>query len=605
MIKRRSLRYEIEAETVQLTKDGGVEIMCKEEFGRRQTESEIMQRIGVLLQQCLSKNKQEISQLCRRNNDDDLIELVSGLANRKFDEQDEGYEGDFTCDISHQSASNGMRQFRYLEDICVFCNERLHRKNIASGSRHYQNVIRALYYESYELKLFLDHVTSSLSLASEKGAYTRLQPSVATTATECVHEWARFWLQVMHELRRGVHLRKVSQTIISPEEYELLPQELAQSGELPIPVASLQDGCSGLPDNAREIILDFITSKQEGTHTLKLLPYMGDVENANTEETDIYEDDIVVAEEEITDSGESGIRHRKSLKVESPLWDKIRNWDASVESLLSDDKISRGNDDATPVYVLDEADNLGSRRHSYDLGDISPRRTPETVERRCYSDVLCKAKSLSNLLDKTAEDPNDANANTEHVPKKRLALTAQCFTEVSLDEDHRAVGTSLFEISKTRQAIATAEAEMLPRNEPKATGIKSGIICFGCRKSKFSLFTKAYQCHVCAKKFCTKCTIQNFEIPNHLVDTKQKGNKNTGMEASKGLSKSLSDLVTGMGENSITPFPCKRQSLLQISARRTYGGKITNMCQECKVFIDSILTETKNFRWHVGMSMDI
>ena len=614
MIKRRSVRFEIEAATVQLTKAGDVEIMCKDEVGRRQSESELIQKIGVLLLQCLASSKEDLSKLCRKNNESDLIELVSGLVNRKFDEQDEGYEGDFAYDVSLRHGSSGMRQFRNLEDIRLFCDERLHRKNIASGNKHYRNVIKALYYEAYELKSFLDHVTSSLSLASEKGEGRNMHPSVASTAQECVHEWARFWLQVMHELRRGVHLRKVSQTKISPEEYELLPHELVFTGETSTTVAaSRPNESSSLPENAREIILDFISSKQGEKQRLRLLPYMEDVGNLEGKEDDdgdSIEDDAEVTDDEIVGVVENRSRdvaHRKPLKVESPLWDKIKNWDASLESLLSNEKNCNFEDENSPESFLDEQDNFGYRRNSYDLGKISPRRTPEAVQRHQSDGSLYQSKSLTDLLDRDLETPRDTNENTAHMPKKRLAVSAQCFTEVNLDEDHRAVGTSLFEIAKTRQAIATAEADLLPKSNSKSNGVRNGSICFSCKKSKFSFFTSSYQCHVCSQKFCSKCIILNVEVPNHLVDTKEHGEiaRSPGIAASKGLSKSLTDLVTGAGENSITPFPCKRQSLLQISSRRMYGGKIANMCQECKVFIESIITETKNLRWHVGMTMDI
>ena len=607
MIKRRSVHFEIEAETVQLTKAGGVEIMCKEETARRQSESEIIQRLGTLLMKCLGRKFEDLAQI----GEPDLIELISGLMNRKFDEHDEGYEGDYEYGVSVRHKSSRMRHFRNLDDICVFCDDRLQRRNIASGSQHYLNVIKALLYEAYELKSFLDHVTSSLSLASETGERISMAPSVANTAEECVHEWARFWLQVMHELRRGVHLKRVSQTKISPEEYELLPQELVLNSEIPPAITSRSEECSSsLPENAREIILEFISSKHEGKQKLRLLPYVGEIDDTEVDGIDTCADDIEATDDDNLSNVENeaqGAAARRPLKVESQLWDRVNNWDASLESLLSNDRTSRYNDEICSGSLLHDVENFESRRNSYDLGNASPRRTPEEAQRRWSADSVYKTKSLTDLTNSDYEDLRDANANAKHVTKKRLAVSPECFTEVSLEEDQRVYGTSLFEISKTRKAIAVAEEEMLPRNDSKTNAIRNGLICFACKKSKFSFFSRAHQCHVCSKKFCGKCIVENIEVPNHLVDTKQQRGNARGSEfaTSKGLSKSLNDLVTGVGETSITPFPCKRHSLLQIGSRRTYGGKVTNMCEDCKLFIESIITETKNLRWHVGMTIDI
>ena len=602
MIKRRSVRFVVEAETVQLTKNGGVEIMAKEETQRKQSESEIMQSIGKVLLRCLDKSD-DVSQLRRTNYEPDLIELISGLVDRKFDEHDEGYEGDSAYDVTLRQESNGLRQFRNLDEICRFCDDRIRRKNIASGSKHYQNVVKALYYEAYELKLFLDHVTSSLNLASEASEARNMDPSVANTAQECVYEWARFWLQVMQELRRGVHLRKVSQTKISPEEYELLPRELVFDNEVSTIVTSKPDGKGRLPENAGEIIMDFILSNPPENQRMKFLPYEEDVNDFEEVEDKMAEMDIASS----VNGATSNIDRRKSLKVESPLWDKVHNWDASLESLLSDDKNLNPDHKDSPRSLLDETGGFGSRRNSVDLGQKSPRRVPGATQRRLSADFVYNDTNHPNIDgdDFDFENTLDSNGNTAHVPKKRLAVSTLCLTEVNLEEDHRTVGASLYEISKTRKAISKAEVESLPRNDSKAKGIRSGTVCFGCRSSKFSFFSKAHQCYVCSNKFCSKCIVENVEIPNHLVDTKSPKESPPGMAASHGLSKSLTDLVTDVGQEAITPFPCKRHSLLQLGAKRTYGGKVTSMCQDCKSFIESIITETKNLRWHVGMTIDI
>ena len=597
MVKRRRVRFDISAETVQLTEVGSVEITMKEEIKQKQTEYEILFSIGNLLSQCLNSDKHDILLLRRKNCEPELIDLISGLIDQKFDEYDEGYEADFASDVASRQEGNGIRKFRSLEQMCRYCEERLRLKNIPSGSKHYQNVVKALYYESFELKSFLDHVTTSLSLASEITEGRNLNPSVANTAQECVYEWARFWLQVMHELRRGVHLKKVTQTKISPEEYELLPRELVFDSEVSTAITSKPDERSKLPGNAREIILDFLTSKPGDQRGTALQPCV--------EENSDWVDQGEV--EEIMINETKGSNHRKSLKVESPLWDKVNNWDASLESLLSDEKCHNCDENrAVSPLSGDLEEDFASRRNSVDLGKNSPKRT-SSVRRRLSANLSYEISSDSYIEEDSPALNVDPNGNTALMSKKRLAVSTICLTEVELQEDHRAVGLSLYEISKTRKAIAKAEAELLPLSDPKSKAVRNGTVCFACRKAKFSFFSRAAICYVCSNKFCSKCIVDNIEIPNHLVDTKSRGVERgrSDFASSKTFSKSLSDLVTCVGQDSITPFPCKRPTLLQLGSKRVYGGKVTSVCPECKIFIESIITETKNLRWHVGMAIDI
>lgn len=582
LVKRRTVRFHIEAEAVQLTKTGSVEITMKEETQRKQSESEILYDIGYLLMRCLDQKLTDVSTLRRTHYESDLIELISGLVNRNFAEHDEGYEGDFTYDVSPRQEGTGIRQFRSLDEICRYCDERLDRKNITTGCKHYQNVVKALYCEAYELKAFLDHVTTSLSLASENTEENHLNQSVTNTAQECAYQWARFWLQVMHELRRGVHLKKVSQTKLSPEEYELLPRQLVYDSEISAAVSVRPTERSGLPENAREIILDFLASKPQEQPRLKLLHYK--------EETNDAEDGDELMEIAGFDGDAAGhVNKRKPLKVESPLWEKVINWDASRESLLSDDKNENNNQH---IAVLDDLDAIEA------TSGFSPRHKQYTP--RVSSEMSYDVDSLP-----TVESSFESNAG--NISKKRLAVSTLCLSEINLREDPRVVGTSLYEISKTRKAIAKAEAETLPLNDPKGRSVRAGEVCFGCRAARFTIFSKRYACGVCGQNFCSKCIAKSIEIPNHLVDTKPRGRDADGqfLTSTKNLSKSMTDLVTEMGCESITPFPCKRHTLLQISSRHTYGGKVMNLCRECKSFVGSIIAETRTSRWHVAMAADI
>lgn len=85
---------------------------------------------------------------------------------------------------------------------------------------HYKAVVRALVTEGMELSTFLEKVasgTSSLQLGNSTSTSDLDQLQFA--------DWARFWVQVITELRMGVKLRKVHYSK-APIEYELTPYEI-------------------------------------------------------------------------------------------------------------------------------------------------------------------------------------------------------------------------------------------------------------------------------------------------------------------------------------------------------------------------------------------
>ena len=582
--RRRKVQFEVEAETIQLTECGNVLVMMRECTGSVQLESELVKKLGQLLCKCLNRKPDKYPLQNNNSCEPDIGQFISEILFLKCEENDEGYEGDHS--VSPRNSFGRVRHFRTLDEICQYCDVRLLEKNIKSGSEHYRNVVAALYGEALELKLFLDHVTWSLDSASEKKENRSLEPSVAYTAQECVYEWARLWLQVMHELRRGVHLRKVTQTEISPEEFELLPYEMVSDGCVSSGIKSKPGEASGLPENASEVILDFILSRPVEKKKKTLLPY---IEEDSSESDENYDLEVSKITEEYENAAFD--HRRKSLKVESPLWSKIHNWDASLESLLSDDRVI---DMPKPRTELFSTEINEPRRNSVEIGVLHLKESKEN------------SPAHIGGQDVPFEGLGTRNGTLDHT-KKRLAVSAMCLTEVSLDEDPRAVGTSIYEIAKTRQAITFAELDALPASIGRNRGVKNGKICFSCRKTSFSLFNKASFCDICTKKFCTSCIVTNFEIPNHLVDVnKNKCDEDLGdLNKTKFLSKSYGNIAESSSNDTITPFPCKRQSLLRIGSKRIFGGKTVIVCKDCKCFLNSIITETKNYRWHVGMEIDI
>uniref|UniRef100_A0A6P4E0Q5 Protein spire isoform X3 n=1 Tax=Drosophila rhopaloa TaxID=1041015 RepID=A0A6P4E0Q5_DRORH len=133
---------------------------------------------------------------------------------------DEGIdEGDKRWDDDSEEERNDTKELEHIIETC-----RNHIKTTLPEN-HYKAVCRALVTETIELRVFLQQVLNNAG--AEK--LIKASESSATTQQELAklgfNDWARFWVQVIDELRRGVRLKK-SNHERTPIEYELTPYEI-------------------------------------------------------------------------------------------------------------------------------------------------------------------------------------------------------------------------------------------------------------------------------------------------------------------------------------------------------------------------------------------
>ncbi|XP_037712390.1 protein spire isoform X2 [Drosophila subpulchrella] len=132
---------------------------------------------------------------------------------------DEGIdEGDKRWDDDSEEERNDTKELEHIIETC-----RNHIKTTLPEN-HYKAVCRALVTETIELRVFLQQVLNN-------GAEKLIKASETSTTTQQelaklgFNDWARFWVQVIDELRRGVRLKK-SNHERTPIEYELTPYEI-------------------------------------------------------------------------------------------------------------------------------------------------------------------------------------------------------------------------------------------------------------------------------------------------------------------------------------------------------------------------------------------
>ncbi|EDW77370.1 uncharacterized protein Dwil_GK18263, isoform A [Drosophila willistoni] len=192
---------------------------------------------------------------------------------------DEGIdEGDKRWDDDAEEERNHTKELDYIIETC--------RKHIepALPENHYKAVCRALVTETIELRIFLQQVLNNgaakLIKASESSQTTQQE-----LAKLGFNDWARFWVQVIDELRRGVRLKK-SNYERTPIEYELTPYEILM-GDIRAKKYQLRkvmvngDIPPRVKKDAHAMILEFIRSRpplkkaserQLGPPLLKCIP---------------------------------------------------------------------------------------------------------------------------------------------------------------------------------------------------------------------------------------------------------------------------------------------------------------------------------------------
>ncbi|KAI3358574.1 hypothetical protein L3Q82_014990 [Scortum barcoo] len=142
-----------------------------------------------------------------------------------------------------------------------------HLPSPSDAPNHYQAVCRALYAETRELHTFLEKIKSAKENLRRMEGETQEEPVKDLDELQNA-DWARFWVQVMRDLRDGVKLKKVQERLYNPLpiEYQLTPYEMLMddirskryklrkvmvNGDIP----------PRLKKSAHEIILEFIRSR--------------------------------------------------------------------------------------------------------------------------------------------------------------------------------------------------------------------------------------------------------------------------------------------------------------------------------------------------------
>ncbi|XP_028842906.1 protein spire homolog 2 isoform X4 [Denticeps clupeoides] len=179
---------------------------------------------------------------------------------------DEGYSGQEEEDEIEEEEGT-MRAVRTIRQVMALCASRL--ANPVLAPEHYQAVCRALFVETLELQTFLSKIRDAKEMLKKiKTEESQEDRSIVELDALKHTDWARLWVQLMKELRRGVKLKKVEEQPFNPlptefslTPFEMLMQDIRSRKYKLRKVMVDGDIPTRVKRNAHELILDFIRSR--------------------------------------------------------------------------------------------------------------------------------------------------------------------------------------------------------------------------------------------------------------------------------------------------------------------------------------------------------
>ncbi|XP_036826843.1 protein spire homolog 1 isoform X2 [Oncorhynchus mykiss] len=252
---------------VRIQKDGAVKLQYEGCDGKSipATSTEVIESLGIMIYKALDYGLKESEERELSPPLEQLIDLMTNMGDAERDAcPDEGYEATEEEEEAEDDSINicNVRGYRDILKMCVS-----HLPSPGDAPSHYQAVCRALYAETRELRSFLEKIKSAKENLRKMGGEPSEDPSRDLNELQNA-DWAKFWMQVMGDLRNGVKLKKVQERQYNPlaiefqlTPYEMLMDDIRSKRYKLRKVMVNNDIPPRLKKSAHEVILDFIRSR--------------------------------------------------------------------------------------------------------------------------------------------------------------------------------------------------------------------------------------------------------------------------------------------------------------------------------------------------------
>uniref|UniRef100_A0A3B4TZE1 Spire-type actin nucleation factor 1b n=2 Tax=Seriola TaxID=8160 RepID=A0A3B4TZE1_SERDU len=479
---------------------------------------------------------------------------------------DEGYEAteeedEVEDDPDDISSVHGYR------DILKLCT--VHLPSLSDAPSHYQAVCRALYTETRELRTFLEKIKSA------KENLRKMEESSEEPGRDLNElqnaDWARFWVQVMRDLREGVKLKKVQERQYNPLpiEYQLTPYEMLMddirskryklrkvmvNGDIP----------PRLKKSAHEVILDFIRSRPplNPVSARKLKPQ---TQPPPTLHERILEE--IKAERKLRPVSPDQVR-RGRLGKKAPLY-------------LSSPKLEPSGSQSVPQRKrLLKAPSLAELDSSD--SDVSMSLFV------CVCVCVCVSPPMFLPISSTPQPERRQTPQRRHSIEKETPTNVRQFlppskqSSKSLEEfcfPVECLSLTVEEVMHIRQVLVKAELEKFQQYKEIYNAMKKGKLCFCCRTKRFSFFTWSYM-RLPSKPY-SSLPIYSIGSTNTLPRERV-----TAMAAiGQGLS-----VAGGFSKHG----SLKSHEELELPPELTEDWASMEVCVDCKKFISDIIASSKH-----------
>ncbi|XP_031645011.1 protein spire homolog 1 isoform X3 [Oncorhynchus kisutch] len=595
---------------VRILRDGTVQLHHQDSTDKPRppnTSLEVIESLGIMIYKALDYSLKESEERELSPPLEKLIDMMTNVAEKERDPcPDEGYEA-----TEEEEDTNTVCNIKRFRDVLTLCTS--HLPSPSDAPNHYQAVCRALYAETRELRSFLEKIRSA------KENLRRMERDTGEEPIRDVNElqnadWAKFWMQVMGDLRNGVKLKKVQERQYSPlpVEFQLTPYEMLMDDirfkRYKLRNVMLNGDVPPRLKSAHEVILDFIRSRPplnpvtgrklkphpawpqtlherllEGIkQERKLRPVSPDVTRRNR--LDLSTPDAPRKHATSTLScppapGVGGALHQRKRLLKAPTLSELESsesddepshssssWSASVLDASSPESVLGKNASPRflPITMTPQPDSRPSpqRRHSIE-------KEPPTSIRPFTAPTRQSSKSLDDFC----------------YPVECLALTVE-------------------EVMHIRQVLVKAELEKLQQYNDVYNELRKGKLCFSCRTKRFSFFNRSYTCQFCKRPVCSQCckkkslpskpyaklSISSLGSTTTILPREEAGGTSALDTPEKpSSSQRLRRTVSRLSKRKIE----RSSDELDLPKELTEDWCTMEVCIDCKMFISEIISSSK------------
>ncbi|XP_067281079.1 protein spire homolog 1 isoform X7 [Pseudorasbora parva] len=627
---------------VRIRKDGTVKLYQLNSPDKRieppSSSIEIIESLGIMIYKALDYGLKEHEERELSPPLEQLIDLMTNMANTETDCPDEGYEATEEEDEGEEEPAE-VSNIRGYRDIISLCTS--HLPSPSDAPNHYQAVCRALYAETKELRTFLEKIKCAKENLRKMEGETE-EPVKDLNELQNA-DWARFWVQVMRDLRHGVKLKKVQERQYNPLaiEYQFTPYEMLMddirskryklrkvmvNGDIP----------PRLKKSAHEVILEFIRSRPplNPVSARKLKPHPPRPPSLHER---ILEE--IKSERKLRPVSPDMLRRSRLDIPDGP-----RKLAVSTLSLANDTSAAR-----SPVNGVAGGQPLSQRKRLLKAPTLAELDSSDSDEDQNTQKSDSSSSISTSLVEDTSPESvmgkktppkflpisSTPQPDKRFAPQRRHSIEKEAPTSgrpflppsrqnskslLSSDNKAHALGSgrveefcypvecltlTVEEVMHIRQVLVKAELEKFQQYKDVYNALKKGKLCFSCRTKKFSLFTWSYTCQFCKRPVCSQCC-KKMKLPSKphaslpisslgpsILPKKESAASAPAEKTSSTSSHKRNSLQRSMSRSSKHGERSSSKDELELPEQFTEDWSTMDVCVDCKKFINDIISNSR------------